>query len=280
MDQLHPVLDARTAVGNLREVVHAENLLVGKAEGAMVGGDDLQMIVFQPIPQLRLIFLLTQRRCQDPLRVLEGVVVHRLFEREQKILRARFRKGRQPAVARLAHLIQRVFAGEMNDIHRRAGDLGHGNRSLNGLGFGDRGTCECVINGRCFSVSQRLLHDDVNDAAVLGVHADERAILRRLLQRLEDGGIIDHQHVGIGHEQLETGHALAHHVVHVFETRRAEVGDDHVQPVVDAGLALGLLPPGVERGAHLCTLRLDGEVDNGRRSADGRGARAGLKVVR
>jgi hypothetical protein len=28
----------------------------------------------------------------------------------------------------------------------------------------------------------------------------------------------------------------------------AQVGDDHVQAVVDAGLALGLLPPGVERG--------------------------------
>ena len=53
-------------------------------------------------------------------------------------------------------------------------------------------------------------------------------------QRLEDGGIIHHQHVGIGHEQLEAGHAFAHHVVHVFEAGLAQIGDDHVQPVVDA----------------------------------------------
>ena len=108
----------------------------------------------------------------------------------------------------------------------------------------------------------------------------ERAVLRRLPQRLEDGGVVDHQHVGIGHEQLEAGHALAHHLVHVFETRVRQVGHDHVQAVVDAGLALGLLPPGVERRAHLRPARLDGEVHNRRRSADRRGPRARLKIVR
>ena len=80
-----------------------------------------------------------------------------------------------------------------------------------------RGPRERVIDGRGFALGQRLLHDHVDHRAVLGVHADERAVLRRLPQRLEDRGVVDHQHVGIGHEELEAGHALADHVVHVFE---------------------------------------------------------------
>ncbi len=108
----------------------------------------------------------------------------------------------------------------------------------------------------------------------------ERAVLRRLPQRLEDRGVVHHQHIGIRHEQLEAGHALAHHVVHVFQARISKVRHNHVQPVVDACLALGLLPPGIERRAHLRALRLDGEVHNRRRSANRRGPRARFKIVR
>ena len=84
---------------------------------------------------------------------------------------------------------------------------------------------------------------------------------------------------GIGHEQLEAGDAFAHHVVHVFEAGVAQIGDDHVQAVVDAGLAFGLLPPGVERVAHLRAARLDGEIDDGGGAAERRGARAGFEIV-
>ena len=41
------------------------------------------------------------------------------------------------------------------------------------------------------------------------MHADERAVLRGLLQRLEDGGVVDHEHVGVGHEEFEAGDAFA-----------------------------------------------------------------------
>jgi hypothetical protein len=74
-------------------------------------------------------------------------------------------------------------------------------------------------------------------------------------ERAENGGVVHHQHVRISHEQLETGHALAHHVVHVFQTRAAQVGDDHVQAEIDAGFALGLFPPGVQSVAHACAAR-------------------------
>ncbi len=60
----------------------------------------------------------------------------------------------------------------------------------------------------------------------------------------------------------------------------AEVGDRHVQRVVDAGFAHGLGVPGGERLGQRMPARLQGEVDDGRRAADGRGARAGQVIVR
>ena len=116
----------------------------------------------------------------------------------------------------------------MHDINRHPGNLRHGDRAVHRFGLGLGGTSERMINGRRFALGQRMLHDDVNDGTILRVHADERAVLCRLTQRLEDRGVVDHQHIGIRHEQLEAGHAFAHHVVHVFEARIRQVGHNHV----------------------------------------------------
>jgi hypothetical protein len=59
----------------------------------------------------------------------------------------------------------------------------------------------------------------------------------------------------------------------------AQIGDDHVQAVIDAGFALGLFPPGVERVAHARAFGLDGEIDDGGGAAEGRRARAGFEIV-
>ena len=111
------------------------------------------------------------------------------------------------------------------------------------------------------------------------MHADERAVLGGLREGLEDGGVVHHEDVRVGHEELEAGHAFVHQVVHVFEAAGAEIGDDHVQAVVDARLAFGLFPPGVEGVAHARAARLDGEIDDGGGAAEGRGAGAGFEIV-
>ena len=58
-----------------------------------------------------------------------------------------------------------------------------------------------------------------------------------------------------------------------------KIGDDHVQPVIDAGLRFRLLPPGVQSVAHLGAAGLDGEIDDGGGAADGRRARSGFEIV-
>ena len=167
----------------------------------------------------------------------------------------------------------------MHDVNRNARHLSQRDGAMHGFRFGQRGAGERVIDGRGLAFGQRLTHHHVDHAAVLGVHTDQRAVFGGLLQRAKNSGVIHHQDVRIRHEKLEAGHAFAHHVVHVFQARFGKIGDDHVQPIIDAGLRLRLLPPGVQRVAHLGAAGLNGEVDEGCSAADGRRARSGFKIV-
>ncbi len=194
-------------------------------------------------------------------------------------MRAGLGEGGHAAVAGLAHLVEGVFAGEVHDVDRGAGDLRHGDGAVHGFGFGARRTGEGVIDGRGLTLGEGASDDDVDDAAVFGVHADERAVLGGLGEGLEDGGVVHHEDVGIGHEELEAGHTFFHQIVHIFEAASAEIGDDHVQAVIDAGLAFGLFPPGVEGIAHAGAAGLDGEIDDAGGAAEGRGAGAGFEIV-
>ena len=100
---------------------------------------------------------------------------------------------------------------------------------MHGFRFGARGPGEGVIDGRGFAFGERALNDGVDDAAVFSVHADEGSVFGGLTQRrFKDGGVIHHEDVRIGHEELEAGHAFADHVVHVFKAGSAEIGDDHM----------------------------------------------------
>ena len=167
----------------------------------------------------------------------------------------------------------------MHDINGNAGHFSQGDGAMHSFGFGQRGARERVMDGCGFAFGQRLPHDDIDHAAVLGVHANQRAVFRGLLQRAKDGGVVHHQDVRIRHEQLEAGHALAHHVVHVFQAGFGQIGDDHVQAIIDAGLRFRLFPPGVQRVAHPGAARLNGEIDDGGGAADGRRARSSFEIV-
>jgi len=108
IDQLQTILDARTAIRNLGEVVFTQHLLIFKTERAMIGRYHLQMIVLQPVPKLSKIFLLAQRRRKHVLRAFEIWALH-FFNREQQVLRTGFREGGQAAITRFTHFVQGVF---------------------------------------------------------------------------------------------------------------------------------------------------------------------------
>jgi len=97
---------------------------------------------------------------------------------------------------------------------------------------------------------------------------------------LKIAAVVDHEHPGIGHEQLERADPVANERVHLAQDPVAHVAHDHVQAVVDDGLALGLPPPLVARRGERAAHRLHRKVDDRRRPAEGRGAGPGLKVIR
>ena len=94
-----------------------------------------------------------------------------------------------------------------------------------------------MILRRLLPFCQRLLHDDVNRAAVFGMHANEPAVLRSGLQRAENAGVIEHEDAGIGHEKLEAGHAFAHQSIHLLQLAIADIGNDAVKGIIGDGFA-------------------------------------------
>ena len=100
-----------------------------------------------------------------------------------------------------------------------------------------------------------------------------------LLHGPEDRAVVAEEDARIGGEQLEGRHALVDQRVHLGQDIVADVADDHVEAVVDAGLAIGLLMPGVQALAQRAASRLHGEVDDGGGPAEGGGARPGLEGV-
>jgi hypothetical protein len=95
------VLDTRSAVGNLAEVILAQFLLFLEAKGAMVGRNHLKRVARESLPELLLVPFFAQRRRENVFRAFESRSVHP-FDGEKKILRARFRVSRQATVPRRA----------------------------------------------------------------------------------------------------------------------------------------------------------------------------------
>ena len=103
------MLDAGAAVGDFGEVVAAQFFLFLEAEWAMVGGNYLQMIALQSVPQFFLMPFFAQRRRENVLRAFEAGDVD-VFEGKIEILRTGFRIDGKSAITGLAHFFERVVA--------------------------------------------------------------------------------------------------------------------------------------------------------------------------
>ncbi len=189
----------------------------------------------------------------------------------------------QAALLRMLELAQSVFVGEMHDVHRGAGDVRDGDGAVCGLGFCMGRPAVRVMVGLGLALGEHARHYDVDHAAILGVHAAERVQQPGLVHDLVHQPVVDHEHVGIGHEELEGRDALLHHGLHLGQALRAvarsKVGDGHVQSEVDARFAVALGQPGFQSLGHGVAARLKGEVDDGGGSADGCGDGAGAVIV-
>src|SRR5205807_2536752 len=98
-DEREAVLDSGQAVRDLGEVAFPEIFLTLEMERAMVGRDQLQVILEQTLPELIVMRLRSQRRRADVFGALEAGPAE-VFQAEIQILRAGLGKGRRAVVAR------------------------------------------------------------------------------------------------------------------------------------------------------------------------------------
>ena len=278
VDQAHPVLDPRGAVRDLAEVVYPQNLLVLETERAVVGRDALQIAEPEPPPQVVLVPLLPQRRRHDVLGALEVLLVVAAQVQEQ-VLGAGLGEHLSAAVPRQGHLFERVRAAQVDDVDRHARHLGDRDRAMHSLRLHAGGTGQGVVLRRRLALGHCQLDDLVDDDPVLGVHADQGAVLAGLAHGAEQRAVVDVEQARVGHEHLVGGHALVGQPPHLPQPVVLHVGDDHVEAVVDARLAGRLLVPGLEPLKRRLALGLDREVDDRRRTAEGGRPGAGLEVV-
>ncbi len=278
VQQVHPVLDPRHPVRDLGEVAAAHLLLLLETERAVVGGHDAQVVGAQPAPQVRPVLLRPYRWRADVLRPLEVRQVQVVLGQVQ-VLGAGLGEDVPAVVAGLRHRGERLLGGQVDDVQRRAGDLGQPDGPRGGLPFQFGRPGPAVPPGVGVPAGQRLRDEHVDRDAVFRVHHDRRTAAGGPLHGLEDLAVGRVEHARIGHEHLEAGHALADQYVHLLERLLVDIGDDHVEPVVDAGLALGLGVPGVQRLAQRAALGLHGEVQQRGGAAPGGRAGPGLEVV-
>jgi hypothetical protein len=177
------------------------------------------------------------------------------------------------------HLGQRFERREVDDVHRGAGHPGELDRPVGGLGLEQGVADDPVVPRVGLAALQRLGDEHVDGDAVLGVHHDQAAVARRRLHGPQDLAVVAVEDARVGHEQLEAGDALADEHVHLLEGLLVDVAHDHVEPVVDGALALGLGEPAVEALAQRLADALHGEVDDGGGAAPRGRPGAGLERV-
>ena len=95
--------------------------------------------------------------------------------------------GHHAARLGVAQLLQRVVGAQMHDVDRRPRDLGDRQRPMRTLRLDPGRPGQRVLLGLDMTFGKRDLDQLVDDDAVLGMHADQRAVLAGLAHGPEDG---------------------------------------------------------------------------------------------
>src|SRR5207248_3749861 len=134
-----------------------------EAEGTVVGGDDLQSVFGETLPEFFLIPLFSERRSENVFGAFKSGRVH-IVQREIQVLRTGFGVGWKAAVAGFADFFKRVVAGEMDDVDGGAGHFREGDGAGSGCGLSGGGTRERVILRCGLSFGEGLLEQDMAGA--------------------------------------------------------------------------------------------------------------------
>ena len=277
--QVEPVLDARQAVGDLAEVAPAELLLAVEVERAVVGRHDLEVVrSTRPVHSsgwwsfVRSGGEQTNFAPSNPLPRSSSDRNRYCGQVSAKAIAPRSRAART--------CVERVARREMDDVHGHAGGLRQPDDPVRRLALEDRvagqrrGSMGSVVPAATRSAATTSIAGPFSACIMIRPpFFAVRCIARKIApsSREEDARV--------GGEQLEVGHALGDERVHLGQGRVVDVAHDHVEAVVDDGVALGLGVPGVEALAQRLAARLDREVDDRRRPAERRRARPGLERV-
>src|SRR5207237_2410485 len=157
---------------------------------ALIARKDRKVVARETLPKLDLMPTLTKRRPHHVLGPVETRLVV-VVERKEEVLGARVRIRRQSAVTEEAHLLERLRRRQVNDVQRdAAGHLRQTEGAVRGLALGLGWPGERVPFRLGVLRGERALHENIDDAAVLGVHADEPAVLGRLRKRFEARAVV------------------------------------------------------------------------------------------
>ncbi len=176
------------AVGDLAEIAASELLLAVEVERAVVGRDQLEVVVDEPRPQVVPVVLGPERRRTDELGAVEPVA--EVVERQEEVLRTRLGEDLAAALPSPADRLERIARREVDDVDGDAGGLGQADDPVGRLALEDRLARQAVTDRVGRAGRDGLRRDDVDGHPVLGVHHDQPAVRGRLLHRPEDRPVV------------------------------------------------------------------------------------------
>ena len=276
------MLHTRTAVGDRTEVVAPAVLLPVQVKAAVVGRDGIDLAGNKRLTQGRAVARMAQRRAHHVLGArktvlamlqIAGIVEHQILRTGLDIdilLPARLGRtnGLEAQLGREMHHVDRSVAGKVRQIQQTA----------HSLGLAHVRTAERMALGPVNSLLVHALLQRIHQRAVLAMHAQHATQALELLEHLERLGIVQAQMV-VGKVGLERRHARLAHGRKVATVTVIPLGKRHMKGVVGRASSVGAVMPlgqGVGHGHAAIGRRV---VHDGRRTAAGSRARAGLKAI-
>ena len=177
VEQVDPVLDAGQAVGDLPEVALAEVLLAFEVERAMVGRDQLEVVLDEARPEVGSQWSFVRSGGEQTNFAPSKPLPRSSSERNRYWGHVSAKAGRPSSRAR--DLLERLLRRQVDDVDGHVGGLGQADDPVGRLALEDRLTGEPVTDRVGRAGLDGLVRDDVDRQAVLGVHHDQPAVLLR-----------------------------------------------------------------------------------------------------